>query len=111
MTYLLRFIAVLVGWLRRSPADREAGILYLRQQLIVLKRTVPVRPRLKATDRLILLCLYRLFPSLLDKSLIFKPETLLRWHRTGFRLFWRWKSRRRAGRPAVPAEYYVRQYS
>jgi transposase InsO family protein len=49
-------------------------------------------------------CLYRLFPSLLHSSIIFKPETLLRWHRIGFRLFWRWKSRRRAGRPALSAD-------
>jgi hypothetical protein len=53
---------------------------------------------------LIFVCLYRLFPSLLDASIIFKPETLLRWHRIGFRLFWRWKSRRRVGRPAVSAD-------
>jgi hypothetical protein len=53
---------------------------------------------------LIFVCLYRLFPSLLDASIIFKPETLLRWHRTGFRLFWRWKSRRMAGRPALSAD-------
>jgi hypothetical protein len=53
---------------------------------------------------LIFLSLYRLFPSLLDASIIFRPETLLRWHRTGFRLFWRWKSRRRVGRPALPAD-------
>ena len=96
MACLLRFVAALVGWLRRSPAEREAEIVYLRQQLIVLKRSAPARPTLRATDRLIFVCLYRLFPSLLDASIVFKPETLLRWHRTGFRQFWRWKSRRRA---------------
>jgi hypothetical protein len=104
MTRLLRFFAVLVRWLRRSPAEREAEIGYLRQQLMILKRTAPARPRLKATDRLIFVCLYCLFPSLLNASIIFKPETLLRWHRTGFRLFWRWKSRRQVGRPAVSAD-------
>src|SRR5216684_5034150 len=104
MTHLLRFVGALVRWLRRSPAEREAEILYLRQQLIVLKRSAPARPRLKATDRLIFVCLYRLFPSLLDASIIFKPETLLRWHRIGFRLFWRWKSRRPPGRPTVSAD-------
>jgi hypothetical protein len=61
--------------LRRSPAEREAEIVYLRQQIVVLKRTAPARPRLKATDRLIFVCLYCLFPSLLDASIIFKPET------------------------------------
>jgi transposase InsO family protein len=104
MACLLRFVAALVGWLRRSPAEREAEIVYLRQQLVVMKRSAPARPKLRATDRLIFVCLYRLFPSLLDASIIFQPETLLRWHRTGFRLFWRWKSRRRAGRPAVAAD-------
>jgi hypothetical protein len=107
MTYLLRFVAALVRWLRRSPAEREAEIVYLRQQLVILKRSAPARPRLKATDRLIFVCLYRLFPSLLDASIIFKPETLLRWHRIGFRLFWRWKSRRRAGRPALAADIRI----
>ena len=48
--------------------------------------------------------LYRLFPSLLGAAIIFKPETLVRWHRSGFRLYWRWKSRRRVGRPALPAD-------
>jgi transposase InsO family protein len=104
MTHVLKFVAVLVRWLRRSPAEREAEIVYLRQQLVVLKRTAPARPRLKATDRLIFVCLYRLFPSLLDAPIVFKPDTLLRWHRTGFRLFWRWKSRRQAGRPALAAD-------
>jgi transposase InsO family protein len=104
MTHLLRFVADLVRWLRRSPAEREAEIVYLRQQLIVLKRSAPARPKLRVTDRLIFIGLYRLFPSLIDASIVFKPETLLRWHRTGFRLFWRWKSRRRLGRPAVSAD-------
>jgi hypothetical protein len=99
MVRVLRYWAALLAWLRSSQARREAEILYLRQQLIVLKRSVPVRPRLKATDRLIFVCLYRLFPSLIDASIVFQPETLLRWHRRGFRLFWRWKSRRAARSP------------
>src|SRR5258707_4515453 len=103
MVHVLRFLAALLAWLRSSQARREAEILYLRQQLIVLTRSALTRPRLKATDRLIFVCLYRLFPSLIDASIVFQPETLLRWHRRGFRLFWRWKSRRRVGRPALPA--------
>ena len=77
---------------------------FLRQQLLVLKRSAPARLRLRTTDRLIFVWLYRLFPSLLGATVIFKPETLVRWHRSGFRLYWRWKSRRRVGRPAVPAD-------
>jgi transposase InsO family protein len=53
---------------------------------------------------LIFVCLYRLFPSLIDASIVFQPEPLLRWHRRGFRLFWRWKSQRRVGRPALSAD-------
>jgi len=68
MIQLLRFVPALIRWLRRSPAEREAEIVYLRQQLIILKRTALTRPRLKATDRLIFAFLYRLFPSLLDAS-------------------------------------------
>jgi hypothetical protein len=49
---------------------------------------------------LIFVCLYHLFPSLIDASIVFQQDTLLRWHCRGFRLFWRWKSRRRVGRPA-----------
>ena len=78
MLVVLRFFGVLVTWLHSAHARRDAEILYLRQQLIILKRTAPARPKLKTIDRLIFVCLYRLFPSLLDASIIFKPETLLR---------------------------------
>ena len=72
---------------------------------LVLKRSAPARLRLRNADRLIFVWLYRLFPSLLGAAVIFKPETLVRWHRSGFRLYWRWKSRRhRVGRPAIPAD-------
>src|SRR3981081_1044274 len=113
MVPVLKFFAVLLAWLRSSEARREAEILYLRQQLIVLKRSAPARPRLKATDRLIFVCLYWLFPSPLHPSIVFQPETLLRWHRHGFRLFWRWKARQRVGRPALSANVrsLVRQIS
>ena len=60
-------------------------------------------PCVSPPDRLLSVWLYRPFPSLLGATVIFKPETLVRWHRSGFRLYWRWKSRRRVGRPAVPA--------
>jgi hypothetical protein len=98
---VLGFVVALLTWWRRSPAGREAEIVFLRQQLIVLKRTAPVRPRLKATDRLIFVCLYRLFASLLGASIIFTPKTC---HRIGIRLFWHWKSRRQLGRPALSAD-------
>ncbi len=64
-----------------TRASREAEILALRQQLLVLNRRRP-RVRLRNIDRLLLVWLCRLFPSLLDAMLIVKPETVLRWHRT-----------------------------
>jgi transposase InsO family protein len=94
----------LLGGLFRSQAAREAEMAFLRQQLLVLKRSAPARLRLRTTDRLIFVWLYRLFPCLLGAAVIFKPETLVRWHRSGFRLYWRWRSRRHVGRPAVPAD-------
>jgi hypothetical protein len=113
MIDVLKHLGAVLGSLCRSHAGREAEILFLRQQLLVLKRSAPGRIRLRSTDRLIFVCLYRLFPSLLEAAVIFKPETLVRWHRGGFRLFWRWKSRRRPGRPAVPTgiRVLVRQMS
>src|SRR6201982_1552793 len=93
----------LVGWFR-SHAAREAETAFLRQQLVVLRRSAPVRLRVRAADRLIFVWLYRLFPSVREAAVVVKPETLVRWHRSGFRLYWRWKSRRRVGRPAVPAD-------
>jgi transposase InsO family protein len=88
----------------RSHARREAEIMFLRHQLLVLRRSAPPRLRLRTTDRLIFVWLYRLFPSLLGATIIFKPETLVRWHRSGFRLYWCWKSRQRVGRPEIPIE-------
>jgi hypothetical protein len=68
---------------------------------------------LRNTDRLIFVWLYRLFPFLLGAAVIFKPKTLVRWQRSGIRLFWRWKSRRRPDRPMVPTDLrnQVRQMS
>ena len=55
-------------------------------------------------DRVLFVCLYRIAPRILDTLTIVQPETVLRWQRAGFRCFWRWKSRRRAGRPSITPE-------
>ena len=104
MIDLLKLLGGLLVGLFRSRAAREAEIAFLHQQLVVLQRSAPARLRLRTKDRLIFVWLYRLFPCLLDAAVVFKPETLVRWHRSGFRLYWRCKSRRRVGRPAVPAD-------
>ena len=91
----------------RTRAELEAEITLLRHQLNVLRRQVPSRLKLTAADRLLFVWLCRLFPSLKSGITIVQPETVLRWHRSGFGLYWRWKSRSRGGRPKVPIE--VRQ--
>src|SRR5215208_7649004 len=95
--------SLLIG-LFRSRAALEAENLVLGQQIIVLRRTAPKRPSFKALDRLILVGLYQLFPDVRSALTIVRPETVVRWHRAGFRAYWRWKSRRRWGRPKVPLE-------
>ena len=88
----------------RSQARPKAVIVFLRHQLNVLRRQVPARSRLTVADRLIFVWLYRFVPSLLRAAVIVQPETIVRWHRAGFRLYWRWKSRSHGGRPKVPVE-------
>jgi len=104
MIDLLKLLGGLLVGVFRSHAAREAEMAFLRQQLVVLQRSAPARLRLRCADRLIFVWLYRLFPPVREAAVVFKPETLVRWHRSGFRLYWRCKSRRRVGRPAVPAD-------
>jgi len=104
MRYLFRLIVWAVVDLFRSRAALEAEILTLRQQIIVLRRTAPKKQTFGAIDRLVFVGLYRLFPRVLDALAIVRPGTVIRWHRAGFRLYWRWKSRPRGGRPPVPLE-------
>ena len=94
---------VLVG-LFRSRAALEAENLVLRQQINVLRRTRPKRPAFSRTDRLIFVGLCRWVPDVRAALAIIKPDTVMRWHRAGFRAYWRWKSRSRGGRPTVPLE-------
>jgi len=88
----------------KSRARLEAENIVLRQQLIVLSRKARTRLRLRNIDRLILVWMYRLFPSILNAITVIKPETVIRWHRRGFRAYWRWKSRRVGGRPRIDSE-------
>src|SRR6266536_1141044 len=101
---LCRLIWWVVVDLFRPRAKLEAEILVLRQQINVLRRTAPKRLLLSSIDRLILVGLYRLFPDVRGALAIVKPDTVIRWHRAGFRAYWRWKSRTRRGRPKVPPE-------
>jgi len=94
--------------LGRFVADRfksrlrlEAENLFLRHKLNIALRRAPPRLRLCGIDRALLVLMTRLWPSLLGVVQVVQPETILRWHRTGFKAFWRWKSRNRAGRPRI----------
>jgi len=88
----------------KSKSRLEAENAALRHQLIVLQRRVRGRVQLTNGDRLFLVLLYRWFPSVLRAITIIRPETLVRWHRAGFRHYWRWKSRSFGGRPQIDAD-------
>ena len=104
--------SVLVLWFR-SRVSLEAEILMLRHQLNIQRRHVPTRVAFSAMDRLIFVGLYRLVPDAIKALTIVKPDTVIRWHRAGFRSYWRWKSRNRCGRPTVPLEirWLIREMS
>jgi PAS domain-containing protein len=103
VAFLTQLLLVIRSWFARR-SRLEAENLVLRQQIIVLRRQQPKRVRLWNIDRLLMVWLYRLYRSLLDAIIIVQPETVIRWHRRGFRAYWRWKSRNVGGRPRIDAE-------
>ena len=96
---MLAFLAA-IRILFRTRLDISLEVLALRQQVAVLKRKRP-RPSLNRLDRFFWTTLRHLWPRWSDVLLIVKPETVVRWHRAGFRLYWRWRSRQRGGRPRI----------
>ena len=98
--FLLRLIWVFVRALFAKRADLVAENLALRQQLNVLRRKVG-RPRLRKRDRIFWLWLARSWSGWRETLIVVKPETVVRWHRQGFKYYWAWKSRHKGGRPAV----------
>lgn len=85
----------------KSHTQLHLEILFLRKQLEIVTRTSP-KLRLRPSDRFFMGILTDLFDSWKEALLIFKPETVIRWHRQSFRVFWKWKSRSTPGRPAIP---------
>src|SRR5438094_1044308 len=103
---MVRWLGILLGTLRSTVCThRELALenLVLRQQLAVWKVRQP-RPRLTAMDRIFWVVLSRLWKSWRHSLQVVRPETVVGWHRQGFRLYWAWKSRRRRGRPAIETE-------
>jgi transposase InsO family protein len=99
---LCLFLAFVVARFK-SKSRLEAENAALRQQLIILRRKLQGRVRLTNSDRWFFIQLYRWFPSILQVVKIVQPETLIRWHRAGFRRYWCWKSRPFGGRPQISA--------
>ncbi len=104
MVGFCRLIWCALAGLFRSRASLEAEILVLRHQLNILRRRSPKRPVLSNFDRLIFAGLCSMAPKALSALAIVKPETVIRWHRRGFRLYWQWKSKSVSGRPKLPAD-------
>ena len=113
MITLLSFLLVVLVSPFRSNSSLFAENVLLRHQVIVLRRKVKGRVSLTNGDRWFLVQLYHWFPSILGSLVLIKPETLVRWHRTGFRFYWRWKSRSRGGRPRIDTDLraLIRQMS
>ena len=109
MIALIRLLLALLATPFRSKLVLEAENAALRQQVIVLRRKLRGRVKLSNADRLFFVWLYRLFPSITRAMLIIRPDTLVRWHRAGFRRYWRWKSRGGIGRPRVDHELRASQ--
>ena len=104
MIALLRFVLAVLAAPFKLKSRLEAENAVLRYQLIILRCKMQGRVRLTDNDRWFFVQLYRWFPSILTVLTIIQPETLVRWHRAGFRRYWRWKSRSRGGRPQIEAE-------
>jgi transposase InsO family protein len=101
MFVILHALEMFVADMFKSRYRLEAENLFLRHQLTIALRRAPARLRLRGRDRDLLISMTRIWPSLIGAAQVVQPETILRWHRTGFKIFWRWKSRNRAGRPQI----------
>jgi hypothetical protein len=113
MIALLCFVLAVLVSPFKSKSRLETENAALRHQVVVLRRMVHRRVRLTNSDRLFFIQLYRWFPSVLKVITVIRPETLVRWHRAGFRRYWRWKSRLLGGRPQIEKDLraLIRQMS
>jgi len=101
MFAILHALGMFIADLFKSRSRLEAENLFLRHQLAIALRRAPPRFRLHGSDRALLIWMTRLWPSLIGAVQVVQPETILRWHRAGFKVIWRWKSRNRVGRPKI----------
>jgi hypothetical protein len=110
---LIWFLLAVLASPFKSKSRLEAENAVLRHQPIVLQRRVGSRTQATNNDRWLIVQMYRWFPSILTVVTIVRPETLVRWHRAGFRRYWCWKSNSRGGRPQIEKELraLIRQMS
>ena len=101
MLAILHLLVMFVPDIFKSRRRLEAENLFLRHQLNIALRQAPSRLRLCGSDRALLVWMTRLWPSLIGAAQVVQPETILRWHRAGWKAYWRWKSQKRAGRPKI----------
>ena len=100
----LHLLLIFFGNVFKSRHRLEAENLFLRHQLNIALRRTPSRVRLSGGDRALLVLMTKLWRNLVGMTRLVQPETILRWHRTGFRVFWRWKSRTgQGGRKSIEA--------
>jgi transposase InsO family protein len=113
MVALICFVLAVLASPFKSNSRLEGENAVVRHQLIILQRKVRGRAHLTNNDRWFFVQMYRWFPSIMKVLTIIEPETLVRWHRAGFRRYWRWKSRSRGGRPQMDLELrtLIRQMS
>jgi hypothetical protein len=100
MIMVLSALVSLLSCRLRSRSSLELELIALRHQVAVLRRQRPGRPKLFCADQLLWVWLYRIWPQALHAMVLVKPATVIQWHRKGFRLYWRWRSR--SGRPGRP---------
>ncbi len=100
---VLRGIILFVRAMLHNRTDLAAENLALRQQLAILQHKSK-RPRLRRRDRIFWALLSRIWADWRSALLIVQPDTVVRWHRQGFKLYWRWKSQGKPGRPRIEAE-------
>src|SRR5512139_2595060 len=112
MLTFLSGLGSMLAFRLRSRASLELELVALRHQVTVLRRQRPGRPQLFAADRLLWVWLYRTWPKVLDAMVLVKPAAVIDWHRQGFRLYWRRRSRH-LGRPRMSCEIrdLIRQMS
>jgi hypothetical protein len=104
MIALIRFVLAVLASPFKSKSRLEAENAVLQHQLFVLRRKLKGQARLTNNDRWFFVWMYRWFPTILKVVAIVQPEMLVRWHRAGFRRYWRWKSGSRGGRPRIEIE-------